>query len=75
MFRRSREISPDSAASDLSQALEPLTVITWGPLALAHLGIPIIIGVIFFFKALPIDYGLNSNGLRDGLTYMRIYHS
>ncbi|CAG8909254.1 unnamed protein product [Penicillium egyptiacum] len=38
MFRNPREVAPDSISSEFSQILKPLPVISWGQLAIHHLG-------------------------------------
>ena len=45
MFRNPRESAPNPAVSEPLRALHPLPVIAWGPLALAYLGVPIVVGV------------------------------
>ncbi|KAF5861178.1 hypothetical protein ETB97_000552 [Aspergillus alliaceus] len=48
MFRNPRESAPNPAVSEPLRALHPLPVIAWGPLALAYLGVPIVVGTHMF---------------------------
>ncbi|PWY88211.1 hypothetical protein BO70DRAFT_309759, partial [Aspergillus heteromorphus CBS 117.55] len=48
MFRKPRMESPDPVADEAGRALHPLPVVAWGPLALAFLGVPIVVGIHMF---------------------------
>lgn len=39
MIRRPGEVAPDSVSSEFSQTLKPLPIISWGLLAMYHLGV------------------------------------
>jgi hypothetical protein len=45
MFRRPRDTEPQTVASNFARILDPVDTITWGPLALSYLGVPIVVGV------------------------------
>ncbi|KAJ6180133.1 hypothetical protein N7519_010594 [Penicillium mononematosum] len=55
MFRRPRETEPDRLSIKLRNALQPLTVIPWGPLAMCYLGVPIGVGA-FMIVVQDDDY-------------------
>jgi len=48
MFRSPRATTPSPVESNLGPILEPFPVILWGPIALAYLGVPIVVGVRFY---------------------------
>src|SRR5277367_5381732 len=56
MFRHPREVTPDAAISELGRILEPLPVLPWGAPALAHLGVPIVLGVSSLCLLLSLHY-------------------
>ncbi|RAK98171.1 uncharacterized protein BO80DRAFT_495813 [Aspergillus ibericus CBS 121593] len=45
MFRKPRETTPCEYTAAPVRALQPLPVVQWGPLALAQLGVPIVVGI------------------------------
>ena len=56
MFRYPRQVAPDATTSELGRVLEPLPILLWGPPALAHLGVPIALGVSSFCLLLSLHY-------------------
>ncbi|OOF92549.1 hypothetical protein ASPCADRAFT_408587 [Aspergillus carbonarius ITEM 5010] len=55
MFRKPRETTPCEYTTEPVRALYPLPVVQWGPLALAQLGVPIVVG-IHMLVVLDQDY-------------------
>ncbi|PYI08428.1 hypothetical protein BO78DRAFT_428253 [Aspergillus sclerotiicarbonarius CBS 121057] len=55
MFGKPREITPCEYTAEPVRALHPLPVVQWGPLALAQLGVPIVIGELVESGFRPIS--------------------